>query len=111
LPLRVQWDVGKTTLIKEICRQLGVKSEVTSPTFALVNEYFVENHGSVFHFDFYRLNDPTEALDFGLEDYLASGSFCLMEWPMKLGPFLPEESILVELAELEDKSRKVGLNL
>jgi tRNA threonylcarbamoyladenosine biosynthesis protein TsaE len=84
-----EMGVGKTTLIQQVCKKLGVSTEVTSPTFALVNEY-PSSGGPVYHFDFYRINQVTEALDFGIEEYFDSGNWCFLEWPEKLEELLPE---------------------
>jgi len=78
---RGQMGTGKTTLIKEICKQMGVEHSVQSPTFSLVNEYQTKNATRIFHFDFYRLKNTQEALAIGIEDYLDSGNICLIEWP------------------------------
>lgn len=78
---RGQMGAGKTTLIKEICKQLGVEHHVQSPTFSLVNEYQTKNAERIFHFDLYRLKNTQEALAIGIEDYLDSGNICLIEWP------------------------------
>ena len=95
---------GKTTLIKAICEELGITGQVSSPTFSLVNEY-VNDELSVYHFDLYRLKNETEALDFGIEDYLDSGNLCLVEWPEKLGALLPERFLRISLDPREDQSR------
>lgn len=79
---------GKTTLIKVLCEQLGVSDHVQSPTFSLVNEYDSPN-GSVFHFDFYRLESAQQAFDIGAEDYFFSGSYCFIEWPDLITNLLP----------------------
>lgn len=100
---------GKTTLIKEICRQLGVIENVTSPTFALVNEYRAAGTITIFHFDFYRIDDPVEALDIGFEDYLSSGEFCFMEWPERVEAYLPSETIKVNIEVQSDNSRIVNI--
>ncbi len=105
-----EMGAGKTTFIQAICRELGVTQEVTSPTFALVNEYDGSSEKLIFHFDFYRLDDPTEALDFGLEDYLSSESMCLMEWPEKIAPFLPDDVISIHLDVLSDHTRLLRLS-
>ncbi|MGB0176412.1 MAG: tRNA (adenosine(37)-N6)-threonylcarbamoyltransferase complex ATPase subunit type 1 TsaE [Owenweeksia sp.] len=81
---------GKTTFIKALCAKMGIMDKVSSPTFSLVNEYFSSDHGSVYHFDFYRLEHEEEALDMGLDDYLSSGNYCFMEWPEKISGLLPE---------------------
>ncbi len=107
----MQWPVllfvgsmgaGKTTLIKAICAALGVVDEVSSPTYALVNEYQTEAGETVFHFDLYRLNHPEEALDFGVEEYLDSGSVCLVEWPAKLRALLPPTFGVITIDVSED---------
>ena len=88
---------GKTTLVKEVCRQLGVKDNVSSPTFALVNEYAGADGKLIYHFDFYRLNDEREALDIGALEYFDSGRICLIEWPSMIPNLLPEHYLLVTL--------------
>lgn len=94
-----EMGAGKTTLIKNIADQLQVEDDVNSPTFSLVNEYFSKKAGTIYHFDFYRLNDETEALDIGLEDYLDSGQLCLIEWPDKIRNFLPSEFTSIQITE------------
>ncbi len=102
---------GKTTLISEICRQLGVDAdEVASPTFAIVNEYLSAEGEPIFHFDFYRIDSPEEALDLGLDEYFDSGVLCLMEWPEKVEAFLPEETVDVTITEEPDGSRKLEMS-
>ena len=98
---------GKTTLIKAICRELGVKDNVASPTFAIVNEYAAPA-GKAFHFDFYRLKNQTEALDMGAEEYFYSGNYCFIEWPEKIPDILPEHFIRVNIAVMPDGSRQVS---
>ncbi|MBR6292151.1 MAG: tRNA (adenosine(37)-N6)-threonylcarbamoyltransferase complex ATPase subunit type 1 TsaE [Bacteroidales bacterium] len=90
--------VGKTTLIKEICTALGVKDNVCSPTFAIVNEYNAEGN-PVYHFDFYRLKSIAEAYDIGYEEYFYSGDYCFTEWTEKIEELLPEHYVRVELTE------------
>ena len=102
---------GKTTLIQSICYELGVTQNVTSPTFALVNEYISGKDEPIYHFDFYRIDDPIEALDFGLEEYLHSGFLCLMEWPEKINDFLPDETLTLSIEEQPDQSRILRLRL
>jgi tRNA threonylcarbamoyladenosine biosynthesis protein TsaE len=83
---------GKTTFIKSLCEQLGTNDTVTSPTFSIVNEY--QGKGSkIYHFDFYRLKNQTEALDMGYEEYFYSGDYCLIEWPEKIAGLLPANYI------------------
>ena len=105
-----QMGVGKTTLIRSICRNLGVMTEVTSPTFALVNEY-PSPAGAVFHFDFYRINRISEALDFGIDEYFDSGRWCLIEWPEKIGELLPREVVRAFLTEEPDGSRIIRVEI
>ena len=89
---------GKTTFISALCRALGVRSDaVSSPTFAIVNEYLAEDGTPVYHFDFYRINRLEEALDIGLYDYLDSGYPCLIEWPENIRALLPEETLFVTI--------------
>ena len=99
---------GKTTFIKAICNELGVRDDVNSPTFAIVNEY-ASNMGPVYHFDFYRIKNTSEVLDLGFEDYAYSGNLCLMEWPELIEDLLPEETISVKIEETADGKRKVTL--
>lgn len=96
---------GKTTFIQAICRQLGSDDTVTSPTFAIVNEYAVNGGSSVYHFDFYRIRDLEEAFDLGYEDYFYGGSYCLIEWPERIEALLPEKYVRVEIVVEPDDTR------
>ena len=97
---------GKTTFTPALCRRLGVRADaVSSPTFAIVNEYRTASGEPVYHFDFYRINKLEEALDIGLYDYLDSGALCLMEWPENIEELLPEETLKVSIAVGPDGSR------
>ena len=96
---------GKTTFITALCKHLGVEDAVCSPTFTIVNEYLSATGDSVYHFDFYRITKPSEALEIGLEDYLYSGSLCLMEWPENVEDLLPEETLKVQISVRPDQSR------
>lgn len=99
---------GKTTLIKQICTALGVdERDISSPTYSLVNEY-VANGKSIFHFDLYRLKNTEEALDFGIEEYLSSGSLCLIEWPDLIASLLPLPHLQIEIA-VADEHRTITL--
>lgn len=100
---------GKTTLIKAICQQLGVNSPVQSPTFSLVNEYQAQN-SCVYHFDFYRIKDETEALDMGIEEYFDSGCFCFVEWPGKIENLWPEKYMLLMLQADESGLRTLEIS-
>ena len=88
---------GKTTFIKAVCKALGVENTVTSPTFALVNEYHTKENRMVYHFDFYRINKPEEVFDFGCEEYFASGEYCFVEWPEKAEIALPSNICRVHI--------------
>lgn len=104
-----EMGVGKTALIKAICRQKGVLDEVSSPTFSIVNEYLTEADETIYHFDFYRLEKQEEALDIGLEEYLYSGNLCMLEWPEKIEGLLPQHFLRIDLAEQADQSRSIKL--
>jgi len=93
---------GKTTLIKSICQHLGVTDNVTSPTFAIINEYVINAGKPVYHFDFYRINNQLEALDIGVDEYFYSGDMCLIEWPSIVQSLLPENhaSVTIEITEM-----------
>lgn len=96
---------GKTTFVKAICHELGVTDDiVTSPTFAIVNEY-EGSDGPIYHFDFYRVKSLSEARDMGCDDYFYSGNLCLIEWPELVGPLLPEDAVCVTIEEQPDGSR------
>lgn len=100
---------GKTTFIAEVCRQLGADDDSGSPTFSIVNEYIASNGEPVYHFDFYRLDSPQEALDLGAEDYFYSGNLCLIEWPDRIGNLLPEEAVTVKIEENIDGKRRLTM--
>ena len=99
---------GKTTFTTALCRRLGVTDTVCSPTFTIVNEYLTSGGDMVYHFDFYRINNPAEALDIGLYDYLDSGCLCLMEWPENVAGLLPEETLAVTIKVNPDMSRTLS---
>lgn len=96
---------GKTTFTTAVCRVLGVTDPVGSPTFAIVNEYMRADGEPMYHFDFYRINRLSEALDIGLYDYLDSGYLCMMEWPENIEELLPEETLRVSIKVNPDESR------
>jgi len=102
-----EMGAGKTTLIKELVKALGVKDTASSPTFSLVNHYESEQ-GPVYHFDFYRIEDDTEALDMGLEDYLDSGSWNLIEWPEKIENLLGDnpQKLLIQIESIDTRKLK-----
>ena len=95
---------GKTTLIKSLCERLGVKEPATSPTFSIVNEYQGAS-SIIYHFDFYRLKNQSEALDLGYEEYFYSGNYCFIEWPEKISDLLPDHYIRVDVQVVSDNER------
>ena len=101
---------GKTTLIKAICAELGVKDVVNSPTYGLVNEYKTGNGSKIYHFDFYRLNSIEEALDIGVEEYLNSTNYCLMEWPERIAALLLETIVNVSIT-VKGEMRVISMEL
>lgn len=100
---------GKTTLINSICANLGTLDKTSSPTFSIVNEYSLAE-GSIFHFDFYRLKNQTEALDFGYEDYFYSGNYCFIEWPEKIPDLWPDSFVEVKIEVLDNERRIIELD-
>lgn len=96
--------VGKTTLIKEICKQLGVVDVISSPTYSLVNEYKGET-SLIYHFDFYRIQDEEEAYDIGFEEYLDTDAWIFIEWPEKISNLIPENSVKIKIDLLDDGKR------
>ena len=107
--LRGGMGAGKTTLVSRIASKLGAEDTVTSPTFALVNQY-EGREGTIYHFDFYRINRPEEALDFGLYDYFDSGNPCLMEWPECIEPLLPDDTIKIHISVIDDNTRQIKMD-
>ena len=105
---------GKTTFIKAVCEQLGVEDVITSPTFAIVNEYtphtpLLDARSSIFHFDFYRIKKLEEVYDMGYEDYFYSGSLCLIEWPELIEDILPDDARKITIEQLPNGERIVSL--
>ena len=100
---------GKTTFIRAICRALGVEDTVTSPTFAIVNEYATSEGEPIYHFDFYRIRRLSEAYDMGCEEYFQSGHLCLIEWPELVEDALPEETVRVTIETLPDGRRSITM--
>lgn len=102
-----EMGAGKTTIIKSLCRLMGVESIVVSPTFALINEYFTDDGESIFHFDLYRIDDISELYDIGYEDYFYSDAFCFIEWPEKALELIPEDALFLEVKVNTDGSRTI----
>lgn len=103
-----EMGAGKTTFIKAFCKVLGVEDNVSSPTFSIVNEYAYPE-GIIYHFDCYRLKNQTEALDLGMEEYLYSGNYCLIEWPEKIPDLLPENYLSISIEVQPDQQRKLTI--
>lgn len=98
---------GKTTFIKAVCEELGVEDVITSPTFAIVNEYWTEESALIYHFDFYRIKKLEEVYDMGYEDYFYSGALCFIEWPELIEDLLPEDAVRVTIDVCDDNERVV----
>jgi tRNA threonylcarbamoyladenosine biosynthesis protein TsaE len=101
--------VGKTTLIKEICKELGTDDITSSPTFSIVNEYITSNGDAIYHFDFYRLNNEEEAYNIGVEDYFHTDAWCFIEWPSVIKNLLPLITNNIYLTKLDDDQRNIQL--
>jgi tRNA threonylcarbamoyladenosine biosynthesis protein TsaE len=103
-----EMGAGKTTLIREICNVLGVRDEVSSPTFSLVNEYRTDSGETIFHFDFYRIRSEEEVYDIGYEDYFDSGHLCLIEWPSNIETILQgEDTVMIRLSKESESHRNI----
>lgn len=100
-----EMGTGKTTLIKEICRELGVQDITSSPTFAIVNEYWTEGGSPLYHFDFYRIDEPADASRIGFEEYLYSGNYCFIEWTEKVEEILQGDFIPIHIQRVDDQTR------
>jgi tRNA threonylcarbamoyladenosine biosynthesis protein TsaE len=105
-----EMGVGKTTLIKQLCKTLGVVGATSSPTFSLVNEYEADANQLIYHFDFYRLNKEEEALDMGIDDYLYSDNWCFIEWAEKIPNLIPETHSVITISQLPDGKRCLTLS-
>lgn len=104
-----EMGAGKTTLIKEICKELGSDDSISSPTFSIVNEYITLNNDTIYHFDFYRINSKEEAYNIGIEDYFHTDAWCLIEWPSVIKNLLPLITNNIYLTKLDDKQRNIQL--
>jgi len=98
---------GKTTFIKALCQELGSDDYVTSPTFALINEYTTKDETVIYHFDFYRIKKLEEVYDLGYEDYIYSGNFCFIEWPEMIDTLLPDGIVAVRIKEIDNGVRQI----
>jgi tRNA threonylcarbamoyladenosine biosynthesis protein TsaE len=105
-----EMGAGKTTLIKEICRQLGVTDTMSSPTFSIVNQYHTSDNKIIYHFDLYRIKNTEECLDLGMEEYLFSGNYCFIEWPEVALPLLPEKHYSLSIKTEKDNTRSIILS-
>jgi tRNA threonylcarbamoyladenosine biosynthesis protein TsaE len=105
-----EMGVGKTTLIKQLCKKLGVSEPTSSPTFSIVNEYKTDDNKTIYHFDFYRIKDESEVLDFGYEEYLYSNNYCFIEWPEKIPNMLPANFNKVSIFINENNQRLITLH-
>ena len=103
-----EMGAGKTTLIKSLCEVLGVQGPTSSPTFSIVNEY-EGRQNLIYHFDFYRLKDESEALDLGYEEYFYSGEYCFVEWPEKISSLLPANYLKISIEIVDPNQRKILL--
>ncbi len=101
--------VGKTTLIKEICKILGTEDLINSPTFSIVNEYITNTNEIIYHFDFYRIKNEEEALNLGIEDYFYSNAWCLIEWPSVIQNLVPLKNSTIYITELNNGQRNIEL--
>ncbi len=106
-----QMGAGKTTLIKAICGTLQVLDEVNSPTFSIVNEYLTATDETMYHFDFYRLENEEEAYNIGVEEYFYSGNVCMIEWPERIEGLLPDNFLRIDISENADQSRTIKLTM
>ena len=104
-----EMGAGKTTLIKALAEEFNILDQISSPTFGIVNEYQNESGEEFYHFDFYRLDDATEALDIGIEEYFYSKNYCWIEWAEKIAQFIPDNYFLIKLEILSPTERKLTL--
>lgn len=105
-----EMGAGKTTFIRAICKELGSRDQVNSPTYGLVNEYLIPGNRSIYHFDFYRILEEEEAIDIGFDDYVHHSGFCLIEWPEKVNSLLPKRFVKVTM-ELIGQVRRISMEI
>lgn len=106
-----EMGAGKTTLIKSILENMGVQDSVSSPTFSIINEYFSESFGKIYHCDFYRLNSPEEALNIGVGELFDEDPWCFMEWPQRIGNLMPQNFVSLKITEVENACRLIEVKL
>lgn len=108
-----EMGAGKTTFIRQLCRALGVEEDLAnSPSFSIINEYRSDTTAELmYHFDLYRLETVEETLEIGVEDYFDSGALCFLEWPERIEPLLPDDTVVVDLKVNDDESRTLTVNL
>ncbi|MCB9360315.1 MAG: tRNA (adenosine(37)-N6)-threonylcarbamoyltransferase complex ATPase subunit type 1 TsaE [Flavobacteriales bacterium] len=104
-----EMGAGKTTLIKHLCKNLGISENTSSPTFSIVNEYRNNENKSIYHFDFYRIENEQEAMDFGYEDYFYSNSFCFIEWAEKIPNLIPQNHMVINIEIDNDNNRIISI--
>jgi tRNA threonylcarbamoyladenosine biosynthesis protein TsaE len=102
-----EMGAGKTTLTKALCKYLGIQNIPSSPTFAIVNEYWMPQNEPVYHFDFYRIERPEEAISIGIFEYLESGHYCFMEWSENIETILNDEPVKITIERIDEKTRKI----
>lgn len=101
-----EMGAGKTTLIKQLCKNLGIEDVTSSPTFSIVNEYLSNQNQKVYHFDFYRIDNEQEVMDLGYEDYFYDNSYCFIEWPEKIPNLIPEEHIVI-IIKIDNENNRI----
>jgi len=106
-----EMGTGKTTFINELCKQLGVTTETSSPTYSIVNEYASNKGQTIYHIDLYRINTIEEAIELGIEDYINNNSFCFIEWPEVIEALLPLPYVKTEISLIENNQRLISANL
>lgn len=106
-----EMGAGKTTLIKALGKALGIDDLISSPTFAIVNEYLAGARTKVYHFDFYRIKNEAEARDIGTEDYFYSGNYCLIEWPERIPSLIPDDHVKISIAVEDSEHRTIAISI
>lgn len=104
-----EMGAGKTTLIKQLCKNLGIEDVTSSPTFSIVNEYLSNQNQKVYHFDFYRIDNEQEVMDLGYEDYFYDNSYCFIEWPEKIPNLIPEEHLVISIKIDNENNRIISI--